>query len=138
MSSLVETLYPLPDLRRTPISLLRWWESRRLVYNAAVGTAGLVTLATLSLSTLLLPASQLPPLHGLVIGSMMYGVMANVCYSLGWLVELLARLVWGPRAPRMGPLLFREGLIFSVGLTLLPILVTALIIIIRFLGFVLP
>mgnify|MGYP006185653499 CR=1 FL=1 len=48
MSSLVETLYPLPDLRRTPLSMLRWWESRRLRYNLLVGSAGLVTLSVFS------------------------------------------------------------------------------------------
>ena len=39
----------------------------------------------------------------------------------------MARAVWGRRAPDMGPLLFRQGLIFSVGLTLLPMLVMAMV-----------
>ena len=42
--------------------------------------------------------------------------------SFGWLAELLARAAWGTRAPNMGPLLYRQGFIFSIGLTLLPIL----------------
>jgi hypothetical protein len=138
MSSLVETLYPLPDLRRTPLSLLAWWESRRLKYNLAVGTAGLVTITCLCLSTLLLPGSQLPPLQGLVMGSAIYGLAANVCYSLGWSMEMAARLVWGHRAPLMGPLLFREGLIFSVGLTLLPNLLLTVIVVGQFLALLLP
>jgi hypothetical protein len=58
--------------------------------------------------------------------SLLYAVMANVCYSLGWVVELLARRLWGRSAPDLGPLLFREGLIFSVGLTLMPLGLTGL------------
>src|ERR671916_397853 len=100
MSRLVDTLYPAPDLRRTPLSLLVWWESRRLAYNRAVGSAGLVTLAGFVLLAVVV----------------IYGILANVCYSAGWLVELLARRVWGREAPYLGPWLFREGLIFSVGL----------------------
>ncbi|HET7232176.1 MAG TPA: hypothetical protein VFJ16_19370 [Longimicrobium sp.] len=123
MSSLVEVLYPVPDMRRTPLSTLRWWESRRLVFNKAVGAAGLVTLASLSLLFALPPYSSPMSLPMMLVGAAVYGVVANGCYTLGWLAELLARRVWGRRAPDIGPLLFRQGLIFSVGLTLLPILV---------------
>ncbi len=36
------------------------------------------------------------------------------------LIERAMTLVWGRSAPDAGPLLFRQGLVFSVGLTLLP------------------
>ena len=55
-----------------------------------------------------------------------YGLLANVCYSFGWGIEALAQRVWKDRCPRFGPALFRQGLAFSVGLTLLPILVVSL------------
>ena len=138
MSALVEVLYPLPDVRRTPLSTLRWWESRRLVYNQVVGATGLLTL---------LVASLIGPEGGLPLAMMpqvalVYGVAANVCYSMGWGAELLAQLVWGRQAPRLGPLLFRQGLIFSVGLTLLPVLVMMLArtaqLVLGLLGLVLP
>ena len=122
MSQLVETLYPLPDVRRTPLSQLRWWESRRLFYNKVVGAAGLVTLVGVPILFLLPPHSTVMGLPELAIASAVYGVLANGCYSLGWLVEVLACRVWGRKAPDLGPLLFRQGLIFSVGLTLLPLL----------------
>ena len=126
MSQLVEALYPLPDVRRTPLSLLRWWESRRLVFNKAVGSAGLVTLAGVSFFAALPPHASIIPLPMMLVGAMVYGVLANGCYTLGWMAELLARRVWGRSAPDLGPILFRQGLIFSVGLTLLPILVSVL------------
>jgi hypothetical protein len=123
MSRLVDTLYPAPDIRRTPVSMLVWWESRRLAYNRAVGTAGLVTLAGFLVLT---PDRPGPSWHELLGVVLVYGVLANICYTGGWLVELLARRVWGREAPYMGPLLFREGLIFSVGLTLFPLLLLVL------------
>ena len=127
MSQLVEALYPLPDFRRTPLSTLRWWESRRLFYNKVVGATGLVTVAGFSIISLL-PPHPLPvqPL-GLLVGSAVYGILANGCYSAGWILEMLARKVWGRQAPDLGPLLFRQGLIFSVGLTLFPLLLASLI-----------
>jgi hypothetical protein len=120
VGQLVEILYPLPDRRRTVLSNLVWWESKRLTYNKAVGGAGLVTLATVTFFFSLPPFPEPPPLGFLVIGAAVYGIAANLCYSLGWIVEQGARKLWGRQTPDVGPLLFREGLIFSVGLTLLP------------------
>lgn len=133
MSALVETLYPPPDVRRSPLSLLRWWESRRPRYNFVVGSAGLVTLSVVSAFSLVIPGPGPSPAD-LLAGTLAYALLANVCYTLGWVLEMLARLVWGSRAPLMGPLLFREGLIFSVGLTLLPIVLVVLTTIARVVG----
>jgi hypothetical protein len=136
VSQLVEALYPLPDVRRTPLSLLRWWETRRLFYNKVVGATGLGTLAGVSIVSAL-PPHPVPfgdpfgdPLL-LIVGAVVYGVLANGCYSMGWLLELAARSLWGRRAPDVGPLLFRQGLIFSVGLTLFPLLLASMVWVIR-------
>ena len=37
----------------------------------------------------------------------------------------MAQRLWGERCPPVGPALFRQGLAFSVGLTLLPILLAS-------------
>ncbi|HEU4451982.1 MAG TPA: hypothetical protein VFR81_02945 [Longimicrobium sp.] len=136
MSSLVEVLYPVPDIRRTPLSTVRWWESRRLTFNKAVGSAGLVTLAGVSILFALPPYSEVLMLPGMLMAAAVYGIVANVCYTLGSMTELLARRLWGRSAPDLGPLLFRQGLIFSVGLTLLPLLVAVFIWIARIVAFV--
>ena len=136
MSSLVETLYPLPDLRRTPLSMLRWWESRRLRYNLLVGSAGLVTLSVFSAASVLLPWVGFASPGQVLTVVAVYALLANGCYTLGWSIEMVARVVWGPHAPRMGPLLYREGLIFSVGVTLLPILVLTLATLMRIVGLI--
>lgn len=131
MPGLVDVLYPAPPVRPTPLTLIRWWEGKRLLYNQVVGSAGLVTLAGLSI---LIP-EPMPPLF--VLGAAVaYGVMANICFSIGWGLEILARWVWGRSAPRMGPLLFREGLIFSVGLTLFPLMIGGLVTLGRILSWI--
>jgi hypothetical protein len=137
MSSLVEVLYPVPDLRRTPLSTVRWWESRRLAFNKAVGAAGLVTTAGVSLISLLPPFSEPLPLSMALVAAAIYGIAANGCYTLGWMTELLARRAWGRSAPDLGPLLFRQGLIFSVGLTLLPLLLVTFLWIASIVGWIL-
>jgi hypothetical protein len=119
MSALTKILFPLPDYRRTPWTLLRWWESRRLTYNVAVGGAGLLTLAVIELFNALPPRMPGPP-H-LWRGVVVYAVLANLGYCLGWTTEVAMRAVWKEQAPDAGPALFRQGLSFAVGLTLLPI-----------------
>ena len=104
---------------RSAWAVLRWWESRRPLFNLCVGGAGLLTLGTVTLLNFLPPhpiGFSLPWAPILV-----YGLMANVCYTLGPLGDLLLRRVLGDRAPAIGPVVFRYGFVFSVGLTLLPI-----------------
>jgi hypothetical protein len=117
MTRLADFLFPLPARRTTP-AIVRWWEGRRLAYNALVGGAGLFTLATLTLFTALPPFSdpQLVPL-GVVLA---YGLMANVMYTFGWVIELAAETLFRRELLPVGPALYRMGLTFALGLTLLP------------------
>jgi hypothetical protein len=118
MTALVRLLYPLPDLRRSPLTLLGWWERRRPAFNLVVGITGLVTVAVTDTIFWLTPGVKLHvPLFVIVV----YGVAANVCYSLGFAIELLLERLWGSEVAPVGPVLFRQGLLFSVGVTLLPI-----------------
>ncbi len=120
MSALESLLFPTPTLRRRPAAILRWWEARRLTYNVAVGSAGLVTLAAFQLVARL-PMRAFP--WPVVVA---YGLMANVCYSFGWIAESLLQRWLRRETYGLGPALWRHGLVFSVGLTLLPIGVLAL------------
>jgi hypothetical protein len=120
MSALARLLYPLPDFRRTPGSIVAWWERRRPMYNAVVGGTGLATLAIINLVGALPPEPRalFVPFPAIVV----YAVMANLCYSGGWALNLLVQRLWGDEVRPIGPVLFRQGLIFSVGLTLLPVI----------------
>jgi hypothetical protein len=113
---------------RTAWSVLRWWETRRPLYNAAVGTAGLFTLGVVAALSRLPPGPAGGPADpaGIVGGVLFYGVLANLCYSLGAPADLLLRRLLGERAAAAGPVLFRYGFVFSIGLTLLPVPLAAL------------
>lgn len=127
-TSLIDRIYPPPDYRRTPLSLLRWWESRRIFYNRCVGAAGLVTLSGVFI---LLPIRGVLMGPGLLMAVGAYAALANLCYTFGWCAEVAARAAWGREAPDMGPFLFRQGLFFSVALTLLPLFITVLVTVLR-------
>lgn len=125
MLVLGDVLVPAADSRRTTVSLLTWWESRRLTYNIAVGSAGVFTLIVVRAITLLPPGAPMGAANWWqpVVA---FALLANVCYTFGWALEALAQRAWGDRCPPFGPALFRQGLAFSVGLTLLPIPVVSI------------
>ncbi|MEP6999359.1 MAG: hypothetical protein ABI969_02695 [bacterium] len=118
MTTLARLLFPAPAIRRSPAQLLGWWESRRPTYNIVVGGTGVLTLAVLQAISWLPPHLPLQAPWQVVVA---YGVLANVCYSFGYITESLLERLWGGEVAPVGPALFRQGLIFSVGLTLLPI-----------------
>ncbi len=124
MNRAIERLfYPLPDLRRTWVSRLVWWESRRAIYNVLVGGTGVISLGVVQVFAILPPhpAHLFVPWQAIVL----YGVMANVCYTAGWGLDTLMGAVWREEAPEAAPLLFRQGMLFSIGLTLLPVVLAA-------------
>jgi hypothetical protein len=106
-----------PTLLRSPLRVVHWWESRRPAFNLAVGATGVGTLIYANALSLLVRGTWFPVPWQAILA---YGVAANVCFTLGWVVEnsverWLKRPVYG-----LGPALFRHGLVFSLGLTLLP------------------
>jgi hypothetical protein len=118
-----ELLFPPADYRRTTLSTITWWESRRPTYNLIVGGTGLFTLVIVRLITLIPPGLPRMDLAGALVA---YGLMANFCYTFGWAIELTLKRIMRGRAPMIGPALFRQGLAFSVGLTLLPIVIASI------------
>ena len=126
-SALVRFLYP-PPAERTVGRIIRWWEKRRLAYNAVVagcmtGTAviGLLTLNPPSEVLLALGAPGLPFL-----------VMANLCYTLGWMIEGLLHKIWGRGLRPVGPPLFRAGLTLAVGVAfIIPTIILMIAFVVR-------
>jgi hypothetical protein len=118
-----EVLFPLPAHRRTTMGILTWWESRRLVYNVIVGATGLVSLGIIGLISLVPPGVPkfFPPWQAILA----YGALANVCYTFGPAIEIALQRIWKDRVLPVGPVLFRQGLSFSIGLTLLPVFIAS-------------
>lgn len=119
MTDLVEFLYPAPARRRV-VDIVKWWEKRRLPYNLIVGGAGLFSVTWLSFLQAIPPWSSpsFVPWQAVVA----FGVMANICYTLGPTVEVLIQKLFKGQILPTGPGLFRMGLTFSVGLALFPAL----------------
>jgi len=110
-----------PTLARSPARIVAWWERRRFAFNVAVGALGLVTLGYIRLLGLVAGWPHAGPPWQLPVA---YGLAANVCYTFGWITELgmerwLRRPSYG-----LGPALFRHGIVFSLGLTALPAVLT--------------
>ena len=80
---------------RSPWSVLRWWEARRLMFNVWVGGAGLFSLAVVSIISRLPPHpfSMSVPVRAVAV----YGILANICYSMGPVADLMLRRVLGQR-----------------------------------------
>ena len=113
-----------------------WWESRRPAFNIIVGATGVFT--GLSMAALGFGAAALfgvpfdlpdPPIV-VVVGVVLYGLMANVCYTLGWVAELAVRRAWPEDVERFASVSFALGVAASVLLTLLPIAFLAALLIV--------
>jgi hypothetical protein len=96
--------------------LVKWWEARRLRYNLLVGAVGVVTwLLVLCVGSLAVkPGVDFEEPLMMIIGPPIYGILVNLCYSLGWVVDTTVYR----GHPRTS--LYKTGLIFSLVLTALP------------------
>jgi hypothetical protein len=113
-------------------SVLRRWEVLRLPYNLIVGVTGLISL-------IMFPSVALGELM-VVVGIVLYGIGANVCFFFGPIAELYINWfadTWGKRfflgqifnfsqSKVLTWFLFTAGTLFSVLLTLFIGLVGAL------------
>jgi hypothetical protein len=128
MMMLGDILFPSAAYRRSTLSILSWWESRRGLFNLIVGGTGLFTLLVVRLVSLIPPGVPFMFDWRVILA---YGLLANVCYTFGWAAETAAQRLWGDRVSPIGPALFRQGLAFSIGLTLLPTLLVSLTWVVR-------
>jgi hypothetical protein len=102
----------------TTWEVIRWWELRRLFYNAVLFVIGIASL--FALEDLVPIGSGGPQLEtGLTV--IAYGFMANVCYTLGWMVELVGRGKDELRARNRARWHFWVGFWFSCLLTATPL-----------------
>ncbi len=106
-------------------AIVKWWELRRIPYNFIVGFTGLLG-GSVSLALALAAQGRGieipwpdPPLF-LMAFVVLYGIAANICFTGGWISELVAQRIWGPRADAYGEISFCFGTVFSVLLTLFP------------------
>ena len=118
-----------PDIWKT----IAWWEARRIPYNLLVGATGLVSSAMCLITGILCEhflgdpiGIPDPPVFAL-LGVAVYGIMANLCYTGGWVAELLVQKIWPAKGNDFGRISFFLGLGFSILLTVTPAILIATI-----------
>jgi hypothetical protein len=101
---------------------IAWWEKRRIPFNLIVLVAGVASVLVIELvgERFVSPGEDVAEPPAMLLGVIVYAVAANLCYSLGWVTELLWS--WGDtsRTETLRRRIFHLGTIFAVVLTLLP------------------
>jgi hypothetical protein len=106
----------------TTWEIIRWWEIRRIAYNGilfVIGIASILGMELLMGKVIPVGEDAVEPL-GLAVGVIVYAIMANLCYTLGWAVELGTRTGDSSAARSRSKKLFVAGLWFSCLLTTVP------------------
>ena len=122
-SSLINRDAPLTSIWQ----IIGWWEARRLIFNLIIGATGVVTclailaIAVISDYVLGIPVGMPDPPIFAFAGIIIYGVMANVCYTGGWVTEFIVKNTWPDQSEQFGTLSFTLGLVFAIIITLSPI-----------------
>ena len=132
MSAITRFFFTPARESRSNWAVINWWESRRLTFNLAVGSAGLLSLGVATGLALLPPRPMHQVFPWRVV--LVYGILANVFYTLGPITDAFIRRKWGDAYDVVGPVLLRYGFVFSLGLTLLPIPLSMLGWLVRLLG----
>lgn len=106
----------------TTWQIIRWWELRRLLYNAvlfAIGIASIMVMELLMDKVIPVGEDAIEP-FAMALGVVAYGVAANLCYSLGWIVEIFGRKTDEAAARLKAEKQFLLGMWFSCLLTTAP------------------
>jgi hypothetical protein len=107
---------------------IKWWELRRIPYTIAVASVGfasffvsnsIIELYAKTADEFLNPASVL-------IGVPLAVVVANICYTFGWIVEITRKKIIEKESRRFRTIAFYSGPAFSVLLMSAPVWVALL------------
>jgi hypothetical protein len=106
------------------MSVVLWWEIRRIPYNIVVGLAGAASM--IATFFLIIASGTLEPGEDAVepiawIGLPLLGaIFFNLCYTAGWCCELVVRATSRQQADGLGSALFFAGLALSLAIVLFP------------------
>jgi hypothetical protein len=113
-------MFSVPPEPRSLRGIIGWWELRRIPYNIIVGSVGLCSLILffvfITHCDVLQPGEDAEEPIAIILAPF----LINICYTGGWVVEIVSRLILRERIERLGPLLLKLGLGFSLLVALLP------------------
>lgn len=119
------------DEERSTGSIILWWEGRRALYNLMVGSAGILSMLAILATSHSNPFTYAPYF---LYPILFYAVAANVCYTGGWVTELISKRTWGEKAQYFGPIALGLGTAFSVIITLFPLLIVGMVFFLHLIG----
>jgi hypothetical protein len=105
----------LAELPMTNWEIIRWWEIRRIPYNVLlfiIGIAAIFAMEGLMGRVIPLGEDAVEP-FALALGSIAFGIIVNLCYTFGWVIELRRTRIDSVSARRRGERMFLTGLWFS-------------------------
>jgi hypothetical protein len=113
-------MFDAPEAERPLWKVVLWWELRRIPFNLIVGVYGIACLAIFFWA--ILTSGELQGGEDAVepLALLAAPFVINFFYTLGWLVEVSARIVMPKLSPRFGPILLMAGLGFGLFLITLP------------------
>lgn len=99
-----------------------WWEVRRMPVNLLLGLYGLLCLsiswAAMHYSGVLKPGEQAAESIGMFLAPIAF----NLCYTMGWVIDVLSQNPHASPSPHFAPRLLLAGVLFSCSLLTLPAL----------------
>jgi hypothetical protein len=103
-------LFSRHDPSPTPWKVIVWWEIRRIPFNIIIGLYGFVCLIIFLMA--IGTSGRLQAGEDAVepIGLLFAPFAINALYTLGWLVEIPARLLTPGLSARLGPVLLGVGI----------------------------
>jgi len=119
------------------LEVIKWWEVRRLSYNVFMLCIGIISLLWFFTA---INAAGLPPGEdaveplGLFFGVPLFAIMANVCYTGGWMLELTIRQS-RQVSKQFGPKLLKFGMAFSFCIVSFPAIIWTIILLLTFFGY---
>jgi hypothetical protein len=96
--------------------VIAWWETRRFQFNVYVGAVGIVAwlLVLIAGSASVERGVDFEEPLAMIFGPVVYAVLANVCYTFGWLADVV---FYRGKARTW---LYKSGVVFSMTITALP------------------
>lgn len=101
------------------LSTVTWWEGRRLFYNMSLFVAGMP-------GVILYFSRGHQNYIAVGLGIILWAISANLCYTLGPILEIGARNLRLPITSSFGPSLLKLGWLFSIALTAIEALMAAI------------
>ncbi len=111
---LLNPLLKVDPEQRGLFQIIWWWEKRRLMYNLIVLFCGIISLLIMSALVKLPPGEDLQEPMA-IVG---FGLLCNVCYTLGWLTEIM-----GKKSTTYGPYMYKAGLYLTLFAVFLPMII---------------